>query len=790
MKLPLSWLKEFLDTQADLFTLTDALTHLGHEVESVENPAATLKPFVVAKILEATAHPEADRLRICKVETAEGIVHIVCGAPNARAGINVALAKIGTIIPTNQLEIKKSKIRGVESHGMLCSARELGIGQDHEGIMELPDDSQIGASIVDALHLNDPIIELSITANRGDAMSIYGIARDLAAKGVGELRAYKHSPITSTISCTQPVILDDTTFCPAFVGRTINGIKNLPSPEWLQRRLKSVGLRPISALVDITNYMTIAYGRPLHVYDAKKLRGAIHVRAAAEGETLSALNDKSYTLSTDMGVIADDSGVIGLGGIIGGTSTCVDENTVDVFLECAYFSAQQISKTARALAIDTDARSRFERGIDPDFMLRATDIVTQLIIDLCGGTASTSQITGKIPSHHRTIAWNPDKVNILGGTDIDRASMEKSLKALGFTVHETTVVSPSWRSDIEQPADIAEEVLRLHGYDHIAPITLPKPALLPKRVLNDAQLTLSRARRCLAAQGLNETHSFGFMSQADGAHFTMQSEALEIRNPISSELSYMRTTCLPHLLRAIEKNQSRGMMDIHLFEVGAIFDVNKPLMQEQVASVARTGLIHGNHWQVTHQADIYSVKADMERTLLSCGLDASKITLKTDALPAYLHPGRAALMWLGPKNCLGYFGELHPRILAAYHIAHRVVVGEIYLERIPPAKPSKRRALKTSDYQSSTRDLAFLVDVTLPASELIKAIENAEKSLLRTITIFDVFTGKNIADDKKSIALRLIFQADDRTLTDAEIDISVHAAIEAAKSLGASLRYS
>lgn len=788
MKLPLSWLKEFLETDADLFTLTDALTHLGHEVESVDNPAATLKPFVVAEILEATPHPEADRLRVCKVATSEGELQIVCGAPNARAGIKVALARIGSIIPTNQMEIKKSKIRGVESQGMLCSARELGIGQDHEGIMELPLDAPIGAAIIDILGLNDPIIDVAITANRGDSMSIYGIARDLAAKGIGRLKALPSPAITSTEACVQSVALEDASLCPAFIGRVIKGVHNIASPEWLQQRLKSVGLRPISALVDITNYMTIAYGRPLHVYDMAKLKGTIHVRATKTNETLDALNDKSYVLRDGMCAITDDSGVIGLGGIVGGVSTGVDEHTINVFLECAYFTPAQIGKTGRALMIDSDARTRFERGIDPNFMPQAADIATQMILDLCGGTASQIQLTGTLPSHTRHIPWNPQSVNQLGGTNLSRESMEKTLVALGFVVSGAHVTSPSWRLDIEQPADIAEEVLRLHGYDAIPPQSLPKPDKLPQRALNDTQLKLSRTRTCLAAQGIHESHSWGFISPFDAEHFIAQSKELELRNPISSDLSLMRTSCLPHLLRAVAKNQSRGMTDVHLFEVGAVFVVDKPLMQENVASIIRTGKRMPAHWQGTRDADIYTVKADIDALLKIYGLDSAKLILKTDTLPPYLHPGRSASLWLGPKNCLGVFGELHPSVAQSYDAQNRIIIAEIYLDRIPPAKPSKNRALKISDFQPVTRDFAFVVDAHLPASDLIKALQNTEKLLLRHIVLFDVYSGKGVADDKKSLALSVTLQADDRTLTDKEIETVSQSLIKAAQSVGASLR--
>lgn len=788
MKFTLSWLKEFLDTSADVFTLTEALTACGLEVESVDNPAATLKPFVVAEILEATRHPDAEKLQICKVRAVQGELQIVCGAPNARAGIKVALANVGTIIPTNAMEIKKSKIRGVESHGMLCSARELGLGEDHAGIMELPLDVAIGTSIVDVLGLNDPVIDVAITANRGDCMSIRGIARDLAAKGIGTLKPAIIPTISTHGASATSVRIDVPELCPAFIGRTIRDVRNTASPEWLQQRLKSIGLRPISALVDITNYMTVAYGRPLHVYDADKLRGGIHVRGARAGESLDALNDKSYTLNDGMCVIADDTGVLGLGGIVGGVSSGVTESTHNVFLECAYFASGPIGTTGRALGVDSDARTRFERGVDPEFMPISVDIATQLIIDLCGGTACETITTGSLPNNRKTIPFRAEAVNALGGTSIAGPVMEKALTALGFTIKDGMATSPSWRHDISTPADLAEEVLRLQGYDSIPAVSLPKPTLLPARILNDVQLRLSRVRRLLAGRGLHETHTWGFGSTDDSIHFVKQSEGLQLRNPISSELSVMRTSLIPHLLRGIAKNQARGFVDVHLFEVGAVFGEDKPQLQENMVAAIRVGQCTPVHWQVTHTADVYLAKADAESIIALCGLESSKLSLSNDGLPAYYHSGRASVLRLGPKNILGYVGELHPMIAKQYDVQGRIVMTELFLDRIPASKASKRKALQVSDFQSVTRDFAFVVDASLPASELLKAVNGADKILLRDVVLFDVYQGKGVEDGKKSIGIRITVQANDRTLTDADIDLVAQSVIKAAQGLGGAPR--
>lgn len=788
MKFTLSWLKEHLDTSADLHTLTEALTDCGLEVESVDNPGATLKPFMVAEILEASRHPDAEKLQICKVKSAQGELQIVCGAPNARAGIKVALANIGTVIPTNGMEIKKSKIRGVESQGMLCSARELGLGEDHNGIMELDAHAAIGESIVDLLGLNDPVIDVAITANRGDCMSVYGIARDLAAKGIGRLKPIAAPKIVGSVPSRTGVRIEAPELCPAFIGRTVLHVKNGPSPEWLQQKLKAAGLRPISALVDITNYMTVTYGRPLHVYDAQKLTGGIHVRAAKTGEAFEALNDKSYTLADGMCVIADDAGVLGLGGIVGGVPSGVTETTRDVFLECAYFTPAQIGKTGRALNVDTDARARFERGIDAAFMPQAVEIATQLILDLCGGEACEPVMAGALPDTQKTIRFDADAVNALGGTNIAKAAMEKTLTALGFIVKGNEAVTPSWRHDLEQPADIAEEVLRIAGYDSIPAVSLPKPALLPARALNDVQLRLARVRRALAGRGLHETHSWGFISAEDAGHFVPQSEGLHLRNAISSELSVMRTSLLPHLVRGAAKNQARGFADVHLFEVGAVFGEDKPQLQETMACVFRVGHMAGTHWQGNVAADIYSVKADAEMILAQCGLDAGKVSLVTEGLPAYYHAGRAAALKLGPKNLLGYVGELHPRAAKAYDVQGRAVIAELFLDRIPQAKAARRKALTVSDFQAVTRDFAFVADASLPAGELLKAVGGADKALLRDVALFDVYQGKGVEDGKKSIGIRITVQASDRTLTDAEIDVVAQAAIKAASGLGAILR--
>ena len=793
MKFPLSLLKRFLITEASLDEIGATLTAVGLEVDGIEDKAGALMPFVVAEILEAERHPQADKLQLCKVKAAQGTLQIVCGAPNARAGIKVALANIGTVIPTNQMEIKAAKVRGVESQGMLCSTRELGLGDDHDGIMELPADAVIGTSIVEVLGLGDPVLDINVTANRGDCMGVYGIARDLAAAGLGRLKPLCSPEIKATTPCPITITIEDADGCPAFLGRVILGVKNGASPEWLQRTLTAAGMRPISALVDITNYFSLAFGRPLHVYDLTKLEGGITVRRGREGERLLALNDKEYALSPRDCVVADDNKPLGLGGVMGGSSTGVSESTTQVLLEVALFNPERMAATGRALHIDSDARARFERGVDAGFIELADPRATELILELCGGTPTERTIAGAIPTKMPEIPFDAAAINALGGTDISDARMREILVALGCRDHGAHMHPPTWRHDLSQPADLAEEVLRIAGYDTIPAVSLPKSPTISRPALDAAQARASKLRRVAAARGLHETYSWGFcsMEQAEAWSCGPEKEALkalELLNPISADLSVMRPRIMPHLVDAVKNNLARGITDIALFELGAIFTDVTPNGQKTTLVGLRVGNRTGTHWAETKPVDVFDVKADLYALLDASGIDSSKCMVIPVKDAPWFHPGRAGVVGLGPKNMLGSFGEIHPSLLKQFGVDVPVVAFSLFVDALPAPKATKRKPLAVSDYQPVTRDFAFVVDGGVALAELVKAVNAAEKNLLRGITIFDVYSGKGVEPGKKSIALTVTLQADDRTLTDAEIETVSKAIIASAMKIGAVLR--
>lgn len=787
MKFPLSLLKMFLETNAPLDHIAATLTAIGLEVDGIEDKSAELKPFVVAEILHAEKHPQADKLQVCRVKAAQGELQIVCGAPNARAGIKVALANIGSIIPTNQMEIKKAAVRGVESQGMMCSARELGLGEDHAGIIELPADAVIGTSIVDVLGLGDPVLDINVTANRGDCMGVAGIARDLSAAGVGTFK-FPSPPALNDAGETYPITIEDTDGCTAFRGRIVRGVKNGASPEWLQRTLTAAGMRPISVLVDVTNYATLAFGRPAHVYDLKKLKGGLVVRRAKEGEQFAALNEKTYMLTPRDCVIADDSGVIGLGGIMGGSSTAVDENTTDILIELALFNPLRIAQSGRALQIESDARQRFERGVDSAALAVSDNGLTQFLIELAGGTPGGTQHVGAVASKYPNVKFDPAFINALGGTDIPEARMKEILTALGFIVQGDSVNIPTWRHDISGKADIAEEVLRIVGYDAIPAVSLPKQAAISNPALSAAQARDALLRRVAAARGLHETYSWGFCSEAQAASMGGQSDALKLLNPISAELSVMRPKLLPHLIDAVRANQARGVADIAIFELGATFHDVTPTGQKTVLTGLRAGNRSGLHWAETKAVDVFDVKADAIALLDAAGINTAQLTVMPTKDAPWFHPGRSGIIGLGPKNILASFGELHPSLLKQYGIETPVFAFALFVSSLPQARAVKRKPLATSDYQSVTRDFAFVVDAATPASDLVIAVNKAEKELLRSVTIFDVYAGKGVPEGKKSIALSVTLQATDRTLTDAEIEAVSQAIIGSAMKLGASLR--
>ena len=775
MKFTLSWLKEHLDTEATLEEISRKLTAIGLEVERIEDPAATFRGFVVGHVLTAEKHPDADKLQCLIVDTGTEKLKVVCGAPNARAGMKGVFAPAGSYIPGANITLKKSLIRGQESNGMMCSEKELLLSNDHGGIIELAADAVTGGAASDALGINDPVIEINLTPNRGDCAGVYGIARDLAAAGLGKLRPLTANTIAGKFKNPISISLEDTKACPLFIGRYIKGVKNGPSPKWLQDKLKAVGQKSISALVDITNYTTIGLNRPLHVFDADKLRGNIHVRLSKKGESLAALNDRTYELDDGMIVVCDDSGVLGLGGIIGGTSSAVDENTKNVYIECAYFDPTLIAKTGQKLQIDSDARYRFERGIDTAFAATGMEIATQLVFDLCGGDASEVFVAGAAPDIARTIHYTPQRLKQLGGSELPETRQKEILAALGFTLSGWIVKTPSWRHDVEGSADIVEEILRVDSYDNIpaVPVTLFPGQRRPG--LNPLQKRVVEARHVLAARGLYETITWSFMDDAKsdlfGAHMNQNKKALTLVNPISAELAVMRPSILPNLIDAAGKNNDRGYPDVALFEVGGVYKSPEHDGQLTVATGLRSGNIQQRHWShAPRVTDALDVKADALAVLEAIGVNTSSLQITKDA-PEWYHPGRSGALRLG-LVVLAYFGEIHPAVLMALKRDEVYAGFEIFLQNIPPPKKkgTRRELLKPSAFQPVSRDFAFVVDQSVEAEKLVRAIRGADKTLITHVEIFDVYAGKGIDPGKKSIALSVTLQPVEKTLTDEEIN--------------------
>ncbi len=792
MKFTLSWLKDHLDTNASLDEISKTLIMIGLEVEQVIDRSEALKPFTVAKILHAEQHPQADKLRVCRVQADVGELQIVCGAANARAGIYVALAKEGALIPANGMVIKKTRIRGVESNGMLCSAEELGIGGDSEGIIELPE-ANIGESIVKVLGLDDPVIEIAITPNRADCLGVRGIARDLAAAGLGKLKPLEHiSDIKGSFA--SPISVNITTSnCYQFIGVYIKNVKNAVSGECARRKLEAIGQKPISTLVDITNYLTIDLGRPLHVYDAKRLKGNITVRDAKAGERLKALNGKEYQLQAGMCVIADDFGPVALGGVIGGEPTGCTEETTDVFLEVALFDPVHVARTGRELQIDSDARYRFERGVDPAFVEEGAKVATHIIKQLCGGETSNIVNAGKTPEWKRSISFNPERVKTLGGVDVPATECNRILTALGFT-GTGSVTPPSWRADVEGEADLVEEVLRIHGYDNIPTTSLPPLSGIPKPALTLAQKRVQLARRTLATRGFMETCTWSFLPEAQAKLFGGSNAKLKLVNPISADLDTMRPSLLPNLLEAAKKNAFRGFKDISLCEVGLQFHDVTPDGQRMVAAGIRSDNAVEQSYKdnlFTHKdrgMDAFDAKSDALAVLQTLGLGKSDITTN---VPSYYHPGRSGALTLGGKIILGYFGEIHPGILKTFDIEDPVAAFEIYLDAIPvPRTKGKAKvAFKPSDFQAVERDFAFTVDKEITAADIVKTINAADKQLVTGVEIFDVYTGKGVDTGRKSVAVKVTLQAHDRTLSEQDITAVSQAIVAAAaKGFGGQLR--
>jgi len=797
MKITLSWLKDFLETTATVDQISETLTAIGLEVEGIIDHAAALKPFVVAQIEEATQHPGADKLRVCKVNDGSTVRQVVCGAANARAGIKVALAREGVTIPANGMVIKKTSIRSVESNGMLCSGRELGLSEDSDGIIELPASAKLGESIVGTLGLDDPVIDIAITPNRADCLGVYGIARDLAAAGLGKLKGVSGvrcqvsekaetcnlKPETSSISITL-----STSACPLFIGCTIKGVKNGQSPAWLQQRLKAVGLRPISTLVDITNFMTIAYGRPLHVFDANKLKGNITVRYAKDGEKLKALDAKEYSLSGNMVAVCDDSGVVGLGGIIGGEPTGCSDATTDVFLEGALFDPVHIANTGRTLGVESDARYRFERGVDPAFVKPGVEIAVNMILELCGGNASELVVAGTAPDTQRSIEFDVSKVESLGGVALPENRIFDILTALGFAIKAGVVIPPSWRADIEGQADLVEEVLRITRYDSIPSTPLPVSKKKAAELPQTARANL--IRKTLSAHGMTECCSWAFLSHAVALQFGGGADALKLLNPISADLDTMRPNLLPHLISAAARNADRGFASLALFEIGNVFEDVTPTGQKLMAAGIRTAQsAPRNFFKTERDVDLFDAKGDLFALLDAAGLNAARLAVDR-TVPAWYHPTRSGRISLGGKITLGYFGEIHPLILSSFKLEHRVVAFEAMLDAIPlpKAKGTARPALAVSNFQASERDFAFVASERVAATDIVKAVEGADKQLIQSVNVFDVYVGTGMEPGKKSVAIAVTLQAMDRTLTDQEIESVSQKIIAAATGLGLTLR--
>lgn len=778
MKFTLSWLKDHLETDASVEEITEALTDLGLEVEEVVNPVDRLAGFTLGYVKQAEKHPDADKLRVCTVATDEGDLQIICGAPNAREGITVVVCKPGMYIPGLDITISVGKIRGVESFGMMASERELELSDEHDGIIELPS-GEVGDRFVDWLAENepskvDPMIEIAITPNRPDALGVEGIARDLAARGVGTLKERAYAPVQGDFDCPIKVTIDEDTLdgAPHFTGRLIRGVKNGPSPQWLQDQLKAIGLRPISALVDITNYMTFDHNRPLHVFDADKVQGNLRVHRAKGGETLVALDEKEYALQPGMMVISDDNGPESIAGIMGGEETGCTDETVNVFLESAFWDHVQIALTGRALKINSDARYRFERGVDPDYTREGLEQATQMILDICGGEASTVVEAGKAPNHARAYKLDAERVQSLVGMDIPESEQRQTLTRLGFRLEGEMAHVPSWRPDVMGEADLVEEVARIASLTKLQGKPLPRISEgIPKPVMTPTQRRQSMARRTCAALGYNECVSYTFIDQASAALFGGGDDGTRLENPISSEMSHMRPDLLPGLLQAAVRNQARGYADVALFEVGPVFHGGEPGDQKTQISgllVGRNGPkdVHG----ASRPVDVFDAKADAEAVLAAIGAPA-KVQILRDS-DAWWHPGRHGKICLGPKKVLGVFGELHPRILQAMDIKGPAMAFTIWPDEVPLPRKSgaTRAALELRDLQAVERDFAFVVDEGVEALTLVNAAAGADKALIEDVRVFDEFIGGSLGEGKKSLAITVRLQPTDTTLKEKDIE--------------------
>ncbi|MBS0267568.1 MAG: phenylalanine--tRNA ligase subunit beta [Proteobacteria bacterium] len=809
MKFTFSWLKDHLDTEKSVDEIATTLSAIGLEVEGIEDPAKLLGAFKIARIVEAKKHPNADKLQVVQVEVAKGepLMEVVCGAPNARAGMVSVFAPLGTYIPGSKITLEKKPVRGVVSNGMMCSAAELELSEESDGILDLPADwaDNVGARYIDIVGLNDPVIEVKLTPNRPDCTGVRGIARDLAAAGMGKLKPEpKLGTVEGKAECPIDIKLDFTketaNACPVFAGRLVKGVKNGPSPAWVQNRLKAAGLRPINALVDVTNYISLDRGRPLHVYDAAKLKGAIRARLGKAGEKFLGLDDKEHAVDDTMCVIADDSGPLGLGGIMGGEASGSTETTTDVFIESAYFDPLRTAATGRKVGLQTDARYRFERGVDPASERPGLDLATDMILKFCGGETTKAKIAGKEPIENRVVSFDFARIEKLSGVKLTNDEISHTLKALGFTIdgqpNAAKVSVPTWRPDVHGPADLVEEVVRIAGLDRIPATPLPRQDGIARAVLTEKQKRARRARRLLAARGFVEAVTWSFIPKEQATHFGGGSPALDLGNPISVEMSSMRPVLLPGLLTAVTRNRNRGLADVALFELGQAYRGEQPEDQYTSAAGVRAGTARlsgaNRHWDGNaNPVGVFDVKADVFAALSALGFDPSKAQITRDA-PAWYHPGRSAALKLGPKTVLAYFGEIHPATLKALDVESPVSAFEIFLDALPPEKKKSRAkpALAASDLLPVTRDLAFIVPKDVAAGDVVKAAANADKTLIRSVNVFDVFEGGSLAaEGRKSIAIEITIQPATETLTDQAIEtITKKIVTDVKKATGGELR--
>ena len=821
MKFTLSWLRQHLDTDAPLDRILEALTRIGLEVEGVEDRGAALAPFRIAQVLSAEPHPNADRLRACRVDAGEGAVSVVCGAPNARTGMRAVFAPPGSHIPGTGLTLKVAEVRGVPSEGMLLSLREMGLGEDHAGIVELPEDAPVGQPYAAWAGLDDPVIEIAVTPNRGDALGVRGVARDLAAAGLGTLKPWSAEPVPGRFASAVRWAVDWPEACPWVLGRTVRGLRNGPSPEWLRRRLESVGLRSISKLVDVTNLFTLDLCRPLHVFDTDKVAGGVlTMRPGAAGESFAALNGKEYAATPEDCVIADAAGVQSLAGIIGGEATGCDEGTTSCFIECALFDPVRVALTGRRLGLTSDARQRFERGIDPAFLPDAIEAATRLILELCGGEASEVVSAGSEPAWRRSAALRFERLRTLGGAEVLPDEAQHVLERLGFAVEERTadrvrVAVPPWRNDVAAPVvldlhprfaashslalteavtevepetDLVEEVLRIRGLDAVPPLSMPRLAPVPSATLTPRQARTAVARRLLAARGLLECVTFSFMNHREAAVFGPAGEATRLLNPIASDLDQLRPTPVATLALAARRNAARGLPTAALFEIGPAFS---EASQEVVAAGLRSGP-PARRWQATpapaHALGALDAKADALAVLLALGIAADSLTATADA-PAFYHPGRSGVLRQGPKLVLATFGELHPGAVAALDLPGPAVAFEVFLDRVPEPKRRRRAAPDLPALQPVRRDFAFVLGRDVPADAVLRAARAAERQLVAGVQLFDVYEGPGVPEGQRSLAVEVTFQPRERAMTDAEIEAaSAKVVASVAKATGAVLR--